>query len=486
MRSAPLRPSRVKSLTAGILFLFFCGSNCFHANLFAQETNDLSIEIIAAKDPSNRDCLPYGVPFDVVLFNHSNRPLLIWQELCEPGHKALSFRIKETDTKYQVVQKRTVPASVWTNYPPKSIEIPAGKSYSIQVNFLDFFWGDRSWANAPEPNIGENIEISAVFEINPTEASRAHRVWSGQIESARLKVLVLNPKLKSPQDYLWNDCPQQALKLLEANPALINSHEPEDYCTPLHHAARFGYTNVVVWLIQNGAVVNSKAYNDFTPLHLTDRKEIAKILIKGGANLNQKDAWGKNPFQRAAEDGHSEVVDAILEAGYKMDLYSAILLKRRDAAIQMLVHDSSIIVSGDGGSDLGGNDTPLGLAAGQGDIKLAKLLLAAGAPINDPTECPNMGDATALCNAVWAGKVDMVEFLLKNGAATNFVGGKFYDSITEYAEKNSDKKIVDLLKASTNRNFYSRLPYKISTVKNKLPERIQSGDFQLPPDIKAK
>jgi ankyrin repeat protein len=338
----------------------------------------------------------------------------------------------------------------------------------------------------PEPNTGEKLEFRAVFESQESVASTRQEVWNGRIESKAQTLLIVNPKLQTPQDYLWNACPGQALKMMKDDPGLINKKSGDDECTPLHHAARFGHKDVVIWLIEHGAEVNAAAYNGFTPLHLAERKEIAEILIKAGAKLDQKDTWGKTPLQSAAEDRKQEVVEAILDSGYKLDLSTALLLNRRSEAVKMLISDANVIVGGDGGSDLARNATPLGFAAAQGDLPLIKLLLEAGAPINDPTECPPYGGlATPLCNAVWAGKEETVEFLLTHGASTNVVGGKFYISIGEFAEKNSNKKIVDLLtKYGTNARIERPYSQDASKVRNKLPARIASGEFKVPAEMK--
>lgn len=487
MRLKPFRLSRVAKGTIRFLALIAfvaCDGNIGRAAAAGQGDKVFAVEIVAPVDASGTNFLPHAKPFQVRFANQSDQPITIWSDSCERGHSILSFRSLDPKGETLLVQKRTVPANVWTNYPPKTVEILPNKTYVVEVNLSDFFWGGREWENVPEPNTGTEIEITAVFDIEPTKEATADHVWTGHIESPPLKALVLNPKLKTPQDYLWNACPEQALKMCKADPSWISNAEPEYQCTPLHHAVRFGYKDVVVWLIQNGADVNAAAYNGFTPLHMVERKDIAEILIKAGARLDQKDTWGKTPLQHAAEERKPEVVDAILNSNHKLDLYTAILLKRRDVAIKMLVQDPNVIVGGDGGSDLGGNATPLGLAAGQGDMELVKLLLEAGAPINDQTDCVRFGGyATPLCNAVWAGKVDVVEFLLKNGATTDVVGGKFYRSITEFAEKNSDKKIKELLtkyKSNPSAEFEREMP----KLKNKLPGRIASGEFKLPASIK--
>lgn len=239
----------------------------------------------------------------------------------------------------------------------------------------------------------------------------------------------------------------KALALLKDDPKLIEARNSGSQETPLHVAVHRGRTEAVKWLLANKADVNAVAYNDFTPLHLAEDGEIAKALIKAGAKLDLKDAWGSTPLQMAAESEHKAVVDAILASGYKLDLRTAVVLKKRDVVKQMLKDDPKIAKQPTKGAGLWGCNTPLGTAAGQKDRELVELLLDAGADINEGTRMPNagMGKATALTNAVWAGDKDIVELLLKRGAKTDVVGGKFYPTILDYARKHSDPAITELL-----------------------------------------
>lgn len=446
----------------------------------------LTVEIVATREADGRLILPHAEEFEVRLKNTSAKSVAVWDRHCEPGHPMLSFSVKGPDGERPAVQVRKVADMDWSEYPPKQIVIPPGKDHRVKISLSEFFGGVREWENVPEPNTGETLEMKAVWEIKPAKAGQQKTIWTGRIESAPQKVRVVNPALTTPQHYLWNNCPGQGLKLLQNDPSLINKKDPENSCTPLHHAARFAFKEAVVWLLANGADVNAAAYNGFTPIHLTEKREIAELLIKAGAKLEQKDTWGKTALQDAAEEGRHEVVDALLAAGSKMDLATALVLKKRDLAIQMLIHDPEIIVGGDGGGGLHGNVTPLGLAAELGDMELVKILLEAGAPVNDPTRNPRYGGTvTPLCNAVWAEKAEMVEFLLKKGAATDVVGGKFFRSITDYATKHSDKRIVELLnKYKTNPGVSPASSPTPEAVKNKLPGRIASGDFKLPDWIK--
>jgi len=449
-----------------------------------QAIQSLSIDIVAPTNAAGKRYLPHEEKFEIRFSNSSNDPLLLWDEDCRFGYGALRFEVK-VDGESHTVHRREVPTHVWTNFPPETVIVPGKGSFSRKVSLTGFFWGEREWISPPEPNTGKDVEIKAKFEMTSTSDSLNEGVWLGRVESSVLTLPVVNPKLKIPQDYLWNCCPRQALKLLKDDPAWINKPEPEYQCAPLHHAARFGYKEVVTWLIENEANVNAVAYNGFTPLHLTEKKEIADILIKAGANLNQKDNYGKTPLLNALETRKIEVVEAIMDSGFKPNLYTTLVLDRRDLALKMLMEDTNLVVGGEGGGDLGRNTTPLGWAAEHGDIELAKLLLEAGAPVDDGTDCFRFGGtATPLCNAVWAGKTEMVEFLLKKGAVTNVVGGKFVRSLTEYAEKYSDRRTLELLRQYGGKgnleNRWQRTPQQ-----NLLPDRIASGEFKIPSE-KAK
>src|SRR5262249_154932 len=39
-------------------------------------------------------------------------------------------------------------------------------------------------------------------------------------------------------------------------------------CTPLHYAARYGRYDAAKWLIEHKADVNTRSYNQFTPMHV--------------------------------------------------------------------------------------------------------------------------------------------------------------------------------------------------------------------------
>jgi hypothetical protein len=188
----------------------------------------------------------------------------------------------------------------------------------------------------------------------------------------------------------------RAQKLLRSNPKLVSERDAHLQEAPLHIAARFGTVEIVGLLINMKADVNATAYNGFTPLHLTKAKDIALLLIRAGADLDKRDHWGKTPLQVAARNGLTPVVEAILESGYPCDLTTAVMLGKRELALQLVRENPAALKRQQATMNLSGGDTPL--AVGQGDLELVKVFLDAGADVNDGTLMPNAGDgkATAL------------------------------------------------------------------------------------------
>ena len=67
--------------------------------------------------------------------------------------------------------------------------------------------------------------------------------------------------------------------------------------------------------------MNAKDTNDETPLHYVTgfgfRKEIAKLLIAKGANVNAKNKGGRTPLDSAIAFKHTETADLLRKHGGK-------------------------------------------------------------------------------------------------------------------------------------------------------------------------
>jgi ankyrin repeat protein len=260
---------------------------------------------------------------------------------------------------------------------------------------------------------------------------------------------------------LWDKGdPEKALTLLKSDKSLANAKD-EKKCTPLHHAARWKHLEVVRWLVDAKVDLNAKAYNGFTPLHLTSDKATASLLIRNGADLNIRDTWGNTPLQSAAENTnqYAGLIEAILESGHPLDLKSALWLRKTSVAKALVLANPKLLQVEKGTKHLQANVTPLGIAALLGEKELVELFLKLGAPVNAMTERPEGGFSSPLQNAVMAQQPEIVEILCRAKADVNTVGGRFilsetsdvlhigpYDFLLDYAMANSTPQIVDILK----------------------------------------
>ena len=89
--------------------------------------------------------------------------------------------------------------------------------------------------------------------------------------------------------------------LLESDRTLMDSRD-SDGSTALHCATWKGHREVVVFLLNSGADVNSHNSNDHwgtTPLHAAahaNQAIIVQLLIDAGADVNANDLNGKTPL----------------------------------------------------------------------------------------------------------------------------------------------------------------------------------------------
>jgi ankyrin repeat protein len=83
-------------------------------------------------------------------------------------------------------------------------------------------------------------------------------------------------------------------------------------------AAKKGNIEAAKQALADGADVNAKVEEGWTPLHLAaenGHKEIIELLIAKGADVNAKGRWGSTPLLLAALYGHKEVVELLISNG---------------------------------------------------------------------------------------------------------------------------------------------------------------------------
>ena len=187
--------------------------------------------------------------------------------------------------------------------------------------------------------------------------------------------------------------------------------------TPLLMAASAGQGAIVERLVAAGGRPNTALPSGETALMRAARAGSAaavKALIGAGADVDARERTrGQTALMWAAANGRAEVVKALIEAG-------ADIRARSDAASAVYNMGGSRS-AGTGNRETtihqipqGGN-TPLLFAARSGDVASARLLVAAGANVNDAGADGN----PALIVAVHGGHASLAAFLIDSGADVN-------------------------------------------------------------------
>jgi ankyrin repeat protein len=108
-------------------------------------------------------------------------------------------------------------------------------------------------------------------------------------------------------------------RALLVDPGVVNSYAYDGW-TPLHLSAFFGHREAVDRVLAAGADLTAVSRNALrnTPLHAAvagGHRDTALLLIERGAAVNTADAGGHTPLHIAAEAGYVPVVQALLARG---------------------------------------------------------------------------------------------------------------------------------------------------------------------------
>jgi len=180
--------------------------------------------------------------------------------------------------------------------------------------------------------------------------------------------------------------------------------------TPLWTASLNGSAAMVRRLLEAGANPNAALLLGETPLMVAARSgnaDVVQQLVARGANVNARAARGQTALMWAAAQKHPNVVKALL--AQRADVHA-----RSESWRQMEA------VSPHGVPEYNreipyGKNTPLMFAARVGDLESARLLVAAGANVNDE----DAWGVSVVTLAAHSGFRDLVEFLLDKGADPN-------------------------------------------------------------------
>ena len=193
-------------------------------------------------------------------------------------------------------------------------------------------------------------------------------------------------------------------------PLSFNSIRPED----LRDAIRDGdLTNVTHCMDHFRISPNHLFAGNVSPLHFAvggNHKSIVKTLIQRGAKINCMDEKRRSPLHGAAILGHVSMASLLLSHGARTD-----------------------VLTEEG-------ESPLACAAGTGNLSMVKLLLEQGQAAID--FCDADTRKTPLFVAALHGRVDVICYLLENGAAIH-KNGQGWDIHCENALAEGVQQLVD-------------------------------------------
>ena len=260
----------------------------------------------------------------------------------------------------------------------------------------------------------------------------------------------------------YRDDLQSADALLKAG-ARVNAANDLG-ATALWAAAQNGSPGMVKRLLDAGANPNLALLSGETPLMVASRTGspgVVELLIAKGANLNATGTRKQTALMWAVGQKHPEVVKVLLSHGANVHARSATWTDVEAVPPHGYLPYNRAFPHG--------NDTALMFASLVGDLPSARLLVAAGANVNDT----DAWGVSATAMAAHSKYEDLVEFLLDKGANASADDAGF-SAIHPAIMHRSTRMVRALLEHGANPNA----PLKTWT-----PERRTSRDFSFYPEL---
>ena len=289
---------------------------------------------------------------------------------------------------------------------------------------------------------------------------------------------------------------KDAIRSLIQKKADVNVAEG-DGATALHWAAYRDDLEIADLLLKAGAKVNAANDLGATPLWAASQNgsaSMVKRLLDAGANPNLALLAGETPVMVAARGGYAAVVELLLAKGANPNghgtrgqtaLMWAASQKHPESVKVLLAHHADLNLRSDTYNEVmavpphgylpynltipHGGETALMFAARVGDLESAKLLVAAGANVNDA----DAWGVSATTLAEHSGFGELTRFLLDKGANPNAAPNGF-TALHEAIMRRDEATIASLLDHGADPNT----PLKTFT-----PTRRSSDDFHFEPAL---
>jgi uncharacterized protein len=232
--------------------------------------------------------------------------------------------------------------------------------------------------------------------------------------------------------------------------------------TPLWAASQNGSVAMVRRLLAAGANPNAALLAGETPLMVAARTgsvEVAEQLLAKGANANARGAREQTALMWAVAQQHPDVAKVLLARGADIHARSKVWSQVMAVPPHGLLEYNREIPHG--------GETALMFAARVGDLASAKLLVEAGANVNDA----DAWGVSATVLAAHSGFTELVEFLLDHRADPNAAAAGF-TALHEAIMRRDERMVTALLAHGADANA----PLRTWT-----PTRRSSRDFNFDP-----
>ena len=227
-------------------------------------------------------------------------------------------------------------------------------------------------------------------------------------------------------------------RLLDADPKAaaehLQSRDPVGM-TALHLAVWGGHREIVRLLLERGAEVNAKDAGGETAVLLAarwGRGDLMDLLLEHGADASIRDDQGRTLLHKAAEYGHVEVMRALLSHGFDVNVQARTGTPLHSAAHRREVLAAAFLLDHGANPNARGflEWTPLHVASGQApkdqpSLEFVRLLLDRGADIAARGE----SGITPLVLAAGASDSAVVALLLDRGARPESATPRGYSAL---------------------------------------------------------
>lgn len=234
--------------------------------------------------------------------------------------------------------------------------------------------------------------------------------------------------------------------------------------TPLWLASENGSSSMVGRLLDAGANPNAALLSGETPLMVAARSgsagAVEQLLVKG-ANANAHGTRGQTALMWAVSQQHPEVVKVLIAHHADLNLRSDVWIEVMAVPPHGYLPYNKEIPHG--------GETALMFAARVGDLASAKLLVGAGANVNDA----DAWSVSAVTLAAHSDFGELVQLLLDKGADPNAAANGF-TALHEAIMRRDEKMVAALLDHGADAN----LPLKTWT-----PTRRSSDDAYFDPAL---